>query len=361
MTAKKIDVLRKKIDKIDANLLKLIQERGDLAHQIGDIKSKALINKGSFYKPDRESVILRKILSKNKGLISNKKVRHIFKELISACLSLEEILNIAFLGPTGTHSEAAVINHFGSSVQKNPRVSIDDVFHQIRNGISHFGVVPLENSSEGVVNSTLNCLTDENVLICGETYLDIHHNLASHKHSKLKNSKVVASHPQAFGQCSRWLEKNLPNVLRKVTLSTAEAAEFAKKNKNALCIASEVAIEKYKLKTLVRNIEDFTDNRTRFIVVGNQNVNKTGKDKTSFLFQTPNKPGSLMALLKPFHKRKINLHRIETRPSRKSIDSHNFFIDSEGHQSESKLKQTIAELRELGVFVRILGSYPDES
>jgi chorismate mutase/prephenate dehydratase len=356
----KLQPIRDKIDAIDLKLLSLIQKRGNLAHKVGEIKG-LLDKNASLYRPDREAEILRNLAKLNNGVISDKKVRSIFKEVISACLSLEEELTIAYLGPRGTHSEAALVQHFGSSVKDDPRTSIEDVFHQVSTGVANFGLVPVENSSEGVVNSTLNCLTDKNLKICGETYLSIHHQLGSAKKFNLSDAKIVASHPQALGQCSKWLDANLPNVQRKLTSSTAEAAKFVKTEKNALCIVSSIAISRYNLYHHHKDIEDFTENRTRFLIIGNIDVDRTSKDKTSFLIQTANRPGALIELLKPFQKRKINLSRIETRPSRSLADTHNFFIDSDGHQKDPKLKQAIAELKSIGSMVRILGSYPSES
>ena len=360
MSKDKLQPIRDKIDAIDLKLLSLIQKRGTLAQKVGEIKG--LINKNaSLYRPDREAEILKNLTKLNNGVISDKKVRSIFKEVISACLSLEEELTVAYLGPRGTYSEAALVQHFGSSAKDDPRPTIEDVFHQVRTGAANFGLVPMENSSEGVVNSTLNCLTDENLKICGETYLSIHHQLGSAKKFKLSDAKIVASHPQALGQCSKWLDANLPNTERKLTASTAEAAKFVKAQKNAVCIVSSLAISRYNLHHHSKDIEDFIDNRTRFLIIGNIDIDRTSADKTSFLIQTTNRPGALIELLKPFQKRKINLSRIETRPSRTSADAHNFFIDSDGHQKDSKLKQTIAELKSIGSSVRILGSYPSES
>ena len=360
MSKDKLQPIRDKIDAIDLKLLSLIQKRGTLAHKVGEIKG-LLDQNASLYRPDREAEILRNLTKLNNGVISDKKVRSIFKEVISACLSLEEELTVSYLGPQGTHSEAALLQHFGSSVKNNPRPSIEDVFHQVSSGVSNFGLVPVENSSEGVVNSTLNCLTDSNLKICGETYLSIHHQLGSAKKFNLSDASIVASHPQALGQCSKWLDANLPNLERKLTSSTAEAAKFVKTKKDAVCIVSSLAISKYNLYHHRKDIEDFIENSTRFLIIGNIDIDRTSKDKTSFLIQTTNKPGSLIELLKPFQKRRINLSRIETRPSRSLADAHNFFIDSDGHQKDSKLKQAIAELKSIGSSVRILGSYPSES
>ena len=360
MSKNKLQPIRDKIDAIDLKLLNLIQKRGTLAHKVGEIKG-LLDQNASLYKPDREAEILRNLTKINDGVLSDKKVRSIFKEVISACLSLEEELTIAYLGPQGTHSEAALVKHFGSSVNNNPRPTIEDVFHQVSAGTSNFGIVPVENSSEGVVNSTLNCLTDANLKICGETYLSIHHQLGSAKKFNLSEAAIVASHPQALGQCSKWLDVNLPNVERKLTTSTAEAAKFVKTQKNAVCIVSSLAISRYNLHHHHKDIEDFTENSTRFLIIGKMDIDRTSEDKTSFLIQTINRPGALIELLKPFQKRKINLSRIETRPSRSLLDTHNFFIDSDGHQKDPKLKQAIAELKSISSSVRILGSYPSES
>ena len=360
MSKNKIKSIRKKIDSIDHQLLELIQNRGSLAQEIGDLKG-LIASNTSFYKPNREAEILRNISKLSEGPISEKKIKYIFKEIISSCLSLEEELTIAFLGPQGTHSEAAAIRHFGSSALRSPRSTIEDVFHQVRTGSVNFGIVPVENSSEGVVNATLNCLADEEIKICGETYLPIHHQLASAKKFKLSDAEIVASHPQALGQCSKWLDANLPNARREATSSTADAAKFSKENKKTLCIVSSRAVKQYNLQQYQKNIEDFSGNNTRFLVIGHIDIEQTKNDKTSFLIQTKNKPGALIDILEPFNKRRINLNRIETRPSRESSSAHNFFIDSDGHQKDSKLKQVILSLKKLGISVRVLGSYPSES
>ena len=317
MSDKNLKSLRNRIDKIDKDLYKLIQRRASYAVEIGKIKSK-ISPSSSFYKPDRETKILRNILKANdKGLLPDSKIRSIYKELISGCLSLEEILKVAYLGPEGTHSEAAVYNQFGSQVKRIPALTIDDVFFQVINDEVNIGVVPVENSSEGVINTTLNCLADsENINIIGEIFLDIDHQLASGNKFNINEAFAIASHPQALGQCSKWIEKNLGNIKRLDMPSSAAAAKYAKDNKNILCIVNSMAIQKYKLKLVKKNIQDFSENKTRFLVIGKHEVNKTGKDKTSFLIQTPNKPGSLLSVLKPFDKKNINLSKIETRPSR---------------------------------------------
>jgi len=360
MKNKSLKNLRTKIDKLDKEIYKLIQQRASHAVAIGKIKSK-VSPKESFYKPDRETKILRNILNaNNKGLLPDSKIRAIYKELISGCLSLEETLKIAYLGPEGTHSEAAVHNQFGSQAITIPTATIDDVFYQVINDDVNLGVVPVENSSEGVINTTLNCLADsKDVKIIGEIYLNIDHQLAAGNKFKLDEAFAIASHPQALGQCSKWIERNIGNVKRLEMPSSAVAAQYAKDNKNILCIVNSMAVNNYKLNLIKKNIQDYSENKTRFLVIGKNKVEKTGKDKSSFLIQTPNKPGSLMSVLMPFDKRKINLSKIETRPSRGNINSHDFFIDCEGHIKDQKLRLAINEVIDTGAIVRNFGSYPE--
>ena len=359
MSNKNLKSLRNKIDKIDKDIYKLIQSRASHAVEIGKIKSKVSPS-SSFYKPDRETKILRNILKANqKGLLPDSKIRTIYKELISGCLSLEEILKVAYLGPEGTHSEAAVYNQFGSQVKRIPALTIEDVFFQVMHDEVNIGVVPVENSSEGVINTTLNCLADsQDINIIGEIFLDIDHQLASGNKFNISEAFAIASHPQALGQCSKWIEKNLGNIKRLEMPSSAVAAKYAKDNKNILCIVNSMALKKYKLRLVKTNIQDFSENKTRFLVIGKHEVNKTGKDKTSFLIQTTNKPGSLLSVLKPFDKRKINLSKIETRPSRGNINSHDFFVDCEGHIKDQKLRLATKEVIDTGAIVRNFGSYP---
>ena len=360
MSKKDLKKFRDKIDLIDKKILKLIQDRASHAISIGKIKSK-ISPDTSFYKPDRETKILRNIIQSNKkGLLPDNKIRAIYKELISGCLSLEEILKISYLGPEGTHSEAAVYNQFGSQVIRIPSRTIDDVFSQVMHDEVNIGVVPVENSSEGVINTTLNCLADsEDVNIIGEIYLDIDHQLAANNKFDLKDAFAIASHPQALGQCSKWIERNIGNIKRLEMPSSAVAAQYAKENKNILCIVNSMALEKYKLRLIKKNIQDFSENKTRFLVIGKHTIEKTGKDKTSFLIQTPNKPGSLMSVLKPFDNKKINLSKIETRPSRGNVNSHDFFIDCEGHIKDRKLSLAVNEIIDTGAIVRNFGSYPE--
>ena len=350
---------RDKIDLIDKKILRLIQERASHAVSIGKLKSK-ISPKSSFYKPDRETKILRNIIKSNeKGILPDIKIRAIYKELISGCLSLEEILKIAYLGPEGTHSEAAVHNQFGSQVKRMPSKTIDDVFFQVIHDEVNIGVVPVENSSEGVINTTLNCLADsEDINIIGEIYLDIDHQLAAGNKFDLKDAFAIASHPQALGQCSKWIGKNFRDINQVPMNSTAEAAKFVSNNDNCVAIVSDLAIEKYQLHCVARSIQDFKDNQTRFLVIGNFEPEIAEKNKSSFLIRTENKPGALLEVLKPFNENNVNLFRIETRPSRSDRGSHDFFIDSEGHIDEKEMQLVIKKVKDVSSFVKVLGSYP---
>ncbi len=359
MLGKDLNLLRNKIDKIDKDILKLIQKRANIAIKVGDIKNKT--NPGqTLYKPERESSILRKILKSNEGPVSDERIRVIYKELISACLSLEEGLKVGYLGPEGTHSEAAVLDHFGSKINRIPNQTIDDVFYQVLNKEIDLGVVPVENSTEGVINTTLNCLADnKDIYIGGEIFLNINHQLAASKKLDIKNAIAIASHPQALGQCNKWIDRNIGSIKRLEMSSSAEAAKYAKQNSNILCIVNSLAVSKYKLKVIKKNIQDYSENKTRFLVIGREKVSKTGNDKTSMLIQTENNPGALLGVLAPFDEKKINLSKIETRPSRDNANSHDFFIDCEGHQSDRKLKIVINKIKDSGAYVRLLGSYPE--
>ena len=309
---------------------------------------------------ERESSILRNILKSNEGPVSDERIRVIYKELISACLSLEEGLKVGYLGPEGTHSEAAVLYHFGSKINRIPNQTIDDVFYRVLNKEIDLGVVPVENSTEGVINTTLNCLADnKDIYIGGEIFLNINHQLAASKKLDIKNAIAIASHPQALGQCNKWIDRNIGSIKRLEMSSSAEAAKYAKQNSNILCIVNSLAVSKYKLKVIKKNIQDYSENKTRFLVIGREKVSKTGNDKTSMLIQTENNPGALLGVLAPFDEKKINLSKIETRPSRDNANSHDFFIDCEGHQSDRKLKIVINKIKDSGAYVRLLGSYPE--
>lgn len=357
----KLKDLRDKIDTIDLQILDLIQSRAAHASKIGEIKKESSQFDGMFYKPEREIEIINKLTNDAIGPLKDKNVRSIFKEIISACLSIEGELSISYLGPEGSFSDAAKKDHFGSSVKSISENTIEGIFKSIEEGRSNFGIVPFENSSQGVINTTLNCLSDFDVDICGETIINIEHHLAARKELKLSQIKKLVSHPQALGQCSRWIESNIGNIIKTPMASTAEAAKYVIENDDTAAIVSDLAIDKYKLHCISRSIQDFKDNQTRFLVVGNFKPDIAKKNKSSFLIRTENKPGALLEILMPFNKHNINLYRIETRPSRSDRGSHDFFIDSEGHMSDKVMQELINEVKKKSNFVKLLGSYPVES
>jgi len=357
----KLKDLRNKIDTIDLKILDLIQSRAAHASEIGEIKKESSQFDGMFYKPEREIEIINKLISDAIGPLKANSVRSIFKEIISACLSIEGELSISYLGPEGSFSDAAKKDHFGSSVKSISEFTIEGIFKSVEEGRSNFGIVPFENSSQGVINTTLNCLSDFDVDICGETIINIEHHLAARKELKLSQIKKLVSHPQALGQCSKWIESNIGNIIKTPMASTAEAAKYVIENDDTAAIVSDLAIDKYKLHCISRSIQDFKDNQTRFLVVGNFKPDIAEKNKSSFLIRTENKPGALLEILMPFNKHNINLYRIETRPSRSDRGSHDFFIDSEGHMSDKVMQELINEVKKKSNFVKLLGSYPAES
>ena len=357
----KVKDLRDKIDEIDLKILDLIQSRAIHASKIGEIKKESPDFDGVFYKPEREKEIIDRLTKKNSEPLRINNVKNIFKEIISACLSIEGELSISYLGPEGSFSDSAKKDHFGSSVTSQSESTIEGIFKSVEMGATNFGIVPFENSSQGVINTTLNCLSDFNIQICGETIVNIEHHLAAKKDIEISQIKKVVSHPQALGQCSKWITKNFRDINQVPMNSTAEAAKFVSNNDDCVAIVSDLAIEKYQLHCVARSIQDFKDNQTRFLVIGNFKPEIAEKNKSSFLIRTENKPGALLEILKPFNENNVNLFRIETRPSRSDRGSHDFFIDSEGHIDEKEMQQVIKKVKDVSSFIKVLGSYPMHS
>ncbi len=348
--------LRNRIDDIDMQLLELISERARLATEVAQVKGAYSENHG-YYRPEREARILRNIIEKNKGPLSEEEMARLFREIMSACLALEQVLNIAYLGPEGTFTEAAALKHFGHSVSTTAVGSIDQVFRDVEAGACHYGVVPIENSIEGVVNHTLDMLINSTLLICGEVELRIHHHLMSRAGS-LDEVTRVYSHQQSLAQCRGWLDTHLLNAERVPVNSNAEAARLAARENGAAAIAGETAAEFYDLKILVTNIEDEPDNTTRFLVIGRHDTMPSGTDKTSLLFSTPNRPGALHQMLACFAENDVSMTRIESRPSRQGMWDYVFFVDVEGHAKDPKVAAAIAKLKSCASMVKLLGSYP---
>lgn len=345
MSDKDIRKLRGEIDAVDDELLGLLKRRTALAREVGKLKGSA-----PAYRPERESEILNRMPESTRG---------VFREVISVCRAIEQAIRVSYLGPQGTFSEQAVRRHFGSAVDAQPAASIDEVFRGAEAGAVQFAVVPVENSTDGVVGRTLDLLLMTSLKICGEIELKVRQNLLS-RLKDLKQIRKVYSHSQSLAQCHGWLGQNLPKAERIPVASNAEAARRAAKEKGAAAIAGEAAAERYKLNSLARDIEDDPNNTTRFLVLGELEPAPTGRDRTSLVMSAENKPGAVHALLTPIAQSGVSMSRIESRPSRarSSLWEYVFFIDIEGHQAEAKVKSAIEALKSKAPFLKILGSYP---
>ncbi len=349
-----LEELRGEIDAIDEEILKLLNERAKLVLNIAHIKRN---DKVKFYSPERERQILERLTALNKGPFPNDALKTIYREILSASLSLEEPLKVACLGPLATFTHLAALRHFGSSAEFVPVDSIKSVFEAVEAGKAEFGVVPIENSNEGVVSYTLDMFMDYDLKVSAEVMLEITHNLLSKSRDKSKIKKIY-SHPQATAQCRRWLEANMYGIPIFESTSTAKAAELAAKEDAAGAIASELAAKIYDLNFVERHIEDFKDNYTRFLVISKESPPKTGRDKTSIMFSIKDRPGALYDILMPFKKAKINLTKIESRPSKRKAWEYIFFVDMEGHIEDKKVRKAIEDIKEGCLYLKILGSYP---
>lgn len=346
--------LRKDIDKIDRQILRLLNRRTKLILGIGRLKKK----KGmGVYVPYREKDVYSKLSKENKGPLSSKSIRAIYREIMSGALSVEKNTKIAYLGPPFTFTHLASLKKFGSSVEHISCNNITDVFTEVEKERADYGVVPIENSIEGAVNHTLDMFIDSELKVFSEVYLEISHHLLGR--GTLKGIKRVYSNPQVFGQCRLWLESNLPGVELIEVSSTAKAADIASRNKNSACIASSLAAGKYRLKTLASSIEDSPHNVTRFLVIGKELLSKpTGDDKTSIVFSVKDRVGVLHDVLVPFKKNRINLTKIESRPSKLKAWEYYFFVNLEGHYESKNVKKALDELEKSCTYLKILGSYP---
>jgi len=348
-----LNKLRKKIDLLDQKLISLLNLRAAATKDIGKIK----ISAGkSIYVPEREMQVLNRISSLNKGPLKKSALEAIYREVMSASLALEKPLKIAYLGPSASFTNLASIKKFGSQVSYVACNSISEVFLEVEKASADYGVVPIENSIEGAVSHTLDVFVDSDLKICAQIILEVTHNLlANCAGNKIRN---VYSNPQVFGQCRIWLQKNLPNASLVDVSSTTRAAELAKKEKNSAAIASLLASQVYGLKVLASGIQDSAHNITRFLVVGKNIAQRTGKDKTSLLFSTKDRVGALYEMLLPFRKYKVNLTKIESRPSKKKAWEYYFFVDILGHQDDVLIKKALQELERKSSYLKILGSYP---
>jgi len=346
--------LRKKIDALDTKIVSLLNERAAITLSIGHEKIK---NGKPIYAPDRENDVLKRLRALNKGPIQNEAIEAIYREIMSASLSLEKPLRIAYMGPEATFSHLASLKKFGSSVGHVACDNVAEVFSKVESGDCDYGVVPIENSIEGVVTHTMDLLVESDLKICSQVLLDVAHHLMSK--AVLSQVKEIYSHPQVLGQCRQWLMKNMPKAHLIPVVSTTKAAQMVAKKKNAACIASQAAASLYGLSILKKNIHDSAHNITRFLVISTMDVPPTGSDRTSLVFSIKDKIGALHAMLTPFMKHQINLTKIESRPSKKKAWDYYFFVDCEGHQSDAKVARALAQLEGMCKFLKILGSYPD--
>lgn len=348
--------IRDRIDAIDKQIQALINQRAQCAQEVAEIKIKAGETE-HFYRAEREAQVLTEIKKRNQGPLGDNAMAHLFREIMSACLALEKPIKVAFLGPAGTYNHAASSKHFGASIDQYPVNNIEEIFRAVETSESHFGVAPIENSTEGVIAHTLDLIINSSLLICGEVDLRIQHNLISSE-TELANITKVYSHQQSLAQCRRWLDANLPDAEHYAVRSNAEAVRIAKNEKGAAAIAGIMASELYEVPVLCSEIEDEPNNTTRFIVIGKNEVPPSGNDRTSLLVTTTNKAGALHQLLKPLAERGIGMSKIESRPSRKGVWEYVFFIDIEGHKDDPALSAALAEIEHESAMVRILGSYP---
>jgi len=348
--------LREQIDDLDVEIQSLINRRARLVVDVARVK-RAAGEEGNFYRPEREAMILTRVIERHEGPLPREEITRLFREIMSACLALESPLTIAFLGPEGTFTQAAALKHFGHSVTTVPMGAIDEVFREVEAGDADYGVVPVENSTEGVITHTLDMFINSSLRICGEVEFRIHHFLLGSA-TDMSAIRTVISHQQSLAQCREWITTHLPGVKVEAVSSNAEAARRVAGRTDTAAIAGRTAAEIYGLNVLADNIEDKPDNTTRFLVLGRIQTLPSGNDKTSIVVSGRNKPGALYRLLEPLTRHGVSMTRIESRPSRTGLWEYVFFVDLEGHEHEAKLRAALAELEQEAVFLKRLGSYP---
>jgi chorismate mutase/prephenate dehydratase len=349
--------VRTEIDALDAQIQALISDRARLAALVRESKG-SLAHAVDYYRPEREAEVLKAVRERNDGPISDAEMLRLFREIMSVCLAQQEPLKIAYLGPEGTFTQQAVNRHFGHSVQTLGVSSIDEVFAQVETAGADFGVVPVENSNQGIVNHTLDRFVESDLKICGEIQMAIHHNLLSQSNG-LAGIERLYSHQQSLSQCKTWIRQHLPTVECIAVSSNAEAARRVRHSPDAAAISSQSAAEIYSLPILFARIEDEPDNATRFLVIGRQLLAPSGDDKTSLLLAGDEGPGALHSLLDPLARHNLNMSRIESRPSSAAAWSYVFFIDVEGHAETEPLRSALREMQKLSSLTRVLGSYPN--
>ncbi len=348
--------IRARIDIIDEQIQKLISERAVCAEEVARVKraAGAVVD---FYRPEREAEVLRRVMARNTGPLSEAVMVRLFREIMSACLALQHPKKIAFLGPPGSFTQEAAVKHFGNAVSTVPLGGIDEIFREVESGVAHFGVVPVENSTEGVITHTQDMFMRSVLKICGEVHLRIQHQLIGAVPER-KEVRRIYAHQQTLAQCREWLGRHLPDAERCAVSSNTEGVRRAQSEPRSAGIASVAAAELYKMPILAENIEDEPDNTTRFLIIGNQESAASGGDKTSILVSARNRTGALVALLAPLARHGVSMTRIESRPSRQGVWEYVFFIDMEGHQRDTAVATALAEMAKESNFLKVLGSYP---
>ncbi|GBD96211.1 MAG TPA: prephenate dehydratase [Nitrospirae bacterium] len=349
-----LEKLRKKIDELDLKILELLNKRTEVVLDVGKTKQDKHLK---VYSPERERAILKRLKEKNIGPFPTETLRLIYEEILSASLALQQPLKVSYLGPSATFTHLAAKRQFGSSADYIPESTIKEVFDSVSRDKARYGVVPIENSTEGVVNYTLDMFVDSDLKIAFEIMLPISHNLLS-KTGKKADIKKIYSHSQARAQCRGWLESNFPGIPVIEELSTAAAAKRVSKDTSAAAVASELAASEYNLQFVEKGIEDNKTNFTRFLVIAKESLGKTGKDKTSIMFSVKDKPGALYLILRPFARHRINLTKIESRPSKRKAWEYFFFVDLEGHIDDKGVRKAINSVKKECLFFKVLGSYP---
>lgn len=353
-TDDKLKPLREQIDSIDAQILNLLNQRARVAQEVGHVKAET---NAPVFRPEREAQVLRKIADHNPGPLKSNDVQLIFREIMSSCRALERRVNVAYLGPAGTFTEQAVYQQFGHAIEGISCLSIDEIFRAVEAGTADFGVVPVENSTEGAINRTLDLLLQTTLSISGEISIPVHHSLMT-KSGSMDGIKRICSHSQALAQCQVWLNQNYPNIERQAVASNGEAARIASEDPAAAAIAGEIAGQRYDLAVVKAHIQDDPHNRTRFAIVGRMQPAPSGKDQTSLVLAVPNKAGAVYNLLAPLAQHGVSMTRFESRPARVGTWEYYFYVDVEGHQQDEKVAKALAELKRNAAFFKVLGSYP---
>ena len=356
-TSLNLEQIRNDIDSVDQQIQELLNRRATLAEAVAKAKFAAEDNP-LFYRPEREAQVLRKVMERNQGPLSDATMARLFREIMSACLALEAPQSIAFLGPEGTYTHSAVLKHFGKDAVVRPLPTIDEVFREVEAGSAHYGVVPVENSSEGIVNHTLDCFKASTLNVIGEVELRIHHQFLVSENTRKDSIKQIYAHQQTLAQCRKWLDAHYPGVERVALNSNAEAARRIRNEWHSAAIASDIAASMYNLEILYSNIEDNPENTTRFLVIGREKIPQSGNDKTSLLISAHDRAGALLEILAPFAKHQISLTSIETRPALPEKWAYVFFIDLEGHIDQDNVAAALNEIRPMVKELRVLGSYP---